>query len=233
MHKNILEDILEMRSGYTILENNKKFSCFFADLNFLDKYPILNDESLSKAKRMRQFFKESSNSDFKKFLKYILETQNITEDNRNYLKNILASFTKVSNDSLLNKEIKTEDESLNDLVDESKEHFKNDRLQIALEKIWDAFERVKTILDNDKKAGSNKLIEIMSTDLDYSILEDEFKALTKIGNNYTIRHHETNKKEIKDTYTKEYLFYRMLSLVNLAVLQINKNKEYIIEDKNE
>ena len=54
------------------------------------------------------------------------------------------------------------------------------------------------------------------------LLNDEFLKLTEIGNEFRIRHHETNKKEIIDNRHKEYLFNRCTSLL-LQCLQIIKN----------
>ena len=45
----------------------------------------------------------------------------------------------------------------------------------------------------------------------------EFKVLTKIGNEYRIRHHETNKIEIMDLRFYDYFFNRCLSLLALAI----------------
>ena len=49
------------------------------------------------------------------------------------------------------------------------------------------------------------------------LFNDEFKALTDIGNNYRIRHHETNKIDIVDERYYDYLFNRCLSLIALAI----------------
>ena len=45
----------------------------------------------------------------------------------------------------------------------------------------------------------------------------EFKVLTKIGNEYRIRHHETDKIEIMDLRFYDYFFNRCLSLLALAI----------------
>lgn len=50
-----------------------------------------------------------------------------------------------------------------------------------------------------------------------TVFNDEFVALTKIGNNFRIRHHETNKVEITDARYYDYFFNRCLSLVALAI----------------
>lgn len=49
------------------------------------------------------------------------------------------------------------------------------------------------------------------------MFNDEFNLLTKIGNNYQIRHHETNRIDIIDIRYYDYLFNRCLSLIALAI----------------
>ena len=90
----------------------------------------------------------------------------------------------------------------------------------ATEKIWDAFERLKTYnTDLDKKASVSKIIEEMADgNENYSkLFNAEFEALTKIGNDYRIRHHETNKIDIIDLRYYDYFFNRCLSLIALAI----------------
>lgn len=92
--------------------------------------------------------------------------------------------------------------------------------QDSVEKIWDAFERIKTYYTEfDKKKSSEKIVNDMSCgDSNFYILfNDEFKNLTNIGNNYRIRHHETNKIDITDVRYYDYLFNRCLSLIALVV----------------
>lgn len=94
----------------------------------------------------------------------------------------------------------------------------------AVEKIWDAFERLKTYYaDIDKKASAARIVnDIGSGQADFVILFDqEFKTLTQIGNQYRIRHHETNKIDITDTWHYDYLFNRCLSLICLAIQYLN------------
>ena len=49
------------------------------------------------------------------------------------------------------------------------------------------------------------------------IFEREFELLTKIGNEYRIRHHETDKTPISTPSQISYLFFRMLSLISLCL----------------
>ena len=90
----------------------------------------------------------------------------------------------------------------------------------AVEKIWDALERLKTYYtDFDKKTSVKKIVNDMSCGQNtYEVLfEDEFNSLTKIGNSFRIRHHETDKIEINDIRYYDYFFNRCLSLIATAI----------------
>lgn len=92
--------------------------------------------------------------------------------------------------------------------------------QDSVEKIWDAFERLKTYYTTlDKKHSSEKIVSDMAGGNDdfIDLFNDEFKKLTDIGNRYRIRHHETNKIDITDICYYDYLFNRCLSLIALAI----------------
>ena len=92
--------------------------------------------------------------------------------------------------------------------------------QDSVEKIWDALERLKTYYTTLKKKDSaEKIVNDMANgNGDFTdLFNAEFKALTDIGNNYRIRHHETNKIDITDVRYYDYLFNRCLSLIALAV----------------
>lgn len=90
---------------------------------------------------------------------------------------------------------------------------------IALEKIWDAFERMKTYYSHDKKQSASDLVLEVTRETEQfnQIINNEFDQLTKIGNAYQIRHFETNKIQIKSSKHIDYLFYRMLAIINLCV----------------
>jgi hypothetical protein len=124
------------------------------------------------------------------------------------------------------EKVKTIDEELNDLLLEAKERFNVPKdKQVALEKLWDAFERIKTHFGTNKRESSLKLIDAISTDFDREFIENEFKVLTKIGNGYRIRHHEKDKIQIKNPRHIEYLFLRMLALLNLCIDNIKLDNE--------
>ena len=89
---------------------------------------------------------------------------------------------------------------------------KDDRA-LALEKLWDAFERLKTIdVAGNKKQSSNALLgNIHSTDF-RAVVGAEMLSLTNLGNQFMIRHHETDKHPVPEE-SHDYLFARMGSLI--------------------
>ncbi len=95
-----------------------------------------------------------------------------------------------------------------------------DEKNLAVEKLWDAFERLKTnYISLNKKESAEKVVTVMSNGNDQfkEIFADEFKKLTEIGNNFRIRHHETNKIDITDNNYYDYLFHRCFALIELAL----------------
>ncbi len=93
----------------------------------------------------------------------------------------------------------------------------------AVEKIWDALERLKTYYTTmDKKASATQIVNDMACGRAefVSLFDAEFKALTDIGNNFRIRHHETNKIDITDIRHYDYFFNRCLSLIATAILYL-------------
>lgn len=159
----------------------------------------------------------------------IIEFKNFIEDSISSSIEFDLAFLlnmNVNTGLLFNQETHTEDEELNSLIDESKKRFLNPSdKQIALEKIWDAFERLKTYFGDDKKQSLNTLLNLISTDMDKDELDNEFKTLTTIGNSYRIRHHEKGKKELNDLLLIEYLYFRVLSLIDLCIkgIKIKRN----------
>ena len=82
-----------------------------------------------------------------------------------------------------------------------------------MEKIWDALERIKTVLGNpgmSKKESVSELINRMSNGNKtyFDLFNSEFKALTDIGNSFRIRHHEIEKIDISD----ELYYYNTLAI---------------------
>ncbi|KKK60416.1 hypothetical protein LCGC14_3024570, partial [marine sediment metagenome] len=95
----------------------------------------------------------------------------------------------------------------------------------SLEKLWDAWERLKTIKPGaDKKESAGLLLDSVADEPEFrGMLEIEAKALTEIGNKFQIRHSETSQVRLDLTSHVDYLFHRLFAFVNL-VLDISKQQ---------
>ena len=117
---------------------------------------------------------------------------------------------------------------LKDLINEAVSFYKHPNPAIyrsAVEKLWDALERVKTFYvpaGMDKKKSVETLIKSMANNQQhfFDLFTTEFRTLTEIGNNYRIRHHETDKYDIDDDNYYEYFFNRCFALIVLAIKYI-------------
>lgn len=89
----------------------------------------------------------------------------------------------------------------------------------ALEKIWDGWERLKTLEGGkDKKDSVRILLDKTARDPAFRrTLEAEAQELSAIGNSYMIRHAEVGKTELASSEQVEYFFHRMFSLIRLIL----------------
>jgi hypothetical protein len=84
----------------------------------------------------------------------------------------------------------------------------------SLEQLWDAFERAKTILDKDKKRGITAMLRTTtSVHEETQLLEADMRTLTKVGNTFHIRHHETWAVAVPAELV-DYLFVRLYALLS-------------------
>lgn len=96
---------------------------------------------------------------------------------------------------------------------------------VGLEKLWDAFERLKTLEPGkDKKSRMSVLLDRVSTGSWRTHLDTEAMQLTNIGNSMTIRHFETGKEPLPDGAI-DYLFTRMASLMLYILRSTGRLKE--------
>lgn len=119
-----------------------------------------------------------------------------------------------------------DDHEFNKLVEQAFQYYKEARIDTATEKIWDAFERIKTFYKQyDKKGSITKLIDIVSkNNAEYrEMVEEDFTSLTKLGNDFRIRHHETNKKDICCKEHYDYLFHRCIAVLRLVTSVLREN----------
>ena len=112
------------------------------------------------------------------------------------------------------------DAELDGLLSLAKERYlsrKADDRALALEKLWDAFERLKTmdVLGN-KKQSANALLDNIASAEFRTFTSAEMKNLTDLGNQFMIRHHETDKHQVPED-AQDYLFARMGSLIDFLL----------------
>jgi phage major head subunit gpT-like protein len=91
--------------------------------------------------------------------------------------------------------------------------------KLALEKLWDAWERLKSLHDvgNKRLSVAHLLDQAAAEPAFRALLENEAHALTEIGNSFQIRHFETNRAPIAEDAHVDYLFHRMWALLWLLL----------------
>lgn len=113
---------------------------------------------------------------------------------------------------------------LEELIRIAEDLYNKGNYSYAVEKIWDAFERIKTYYypTLDKKKSVEKIINDISYGNEHikKMFDIEFKVLTDIGNSYRIRHHEKNKIDISNDLYYEYFYKRCLSLISILLKNI-------------
>ncbi|MGW1708260.1 hypothetical protein ACWCP8_22740 [Streptomyces sp. NPDC002206] len=115
----------------------------------------------------------------------------------------------------------TEDPELNDKLTDAMIRFLSRHpahRRDAVEKLWDGFERLKTLefgASEDKKTSASELLDRSSSgSAPYRVvLEAEFKTLTDIGNKFGIRHHEHSQAALPSDAAVDYLFVRLASVI--------------------
>ena len=98
----------------------------------------------------------------------------------------------------------------------------------ALEALWDAWERLKTLDgQGDKKAQTKAMLDMTAGKASPKFrdaLDKEALELTRIGNSLRIRHSETNQEIMATSAHVDYLFFRLFSLLHL-ILESRKPTE--------
>lgn len=128
----------------------------------------------------------------------------------------------VLQESLAEAVFRTGDGVLDELLEVARRKFLNRSLDVrreSLEKLWDAWERLKTVeAGNDKKASARALLDSAATEPVFrSKLEQEARELTDIGNTFLIRHTETDKIPVVESTQVDYFFHRMFSMIRLLL----------------
>lgn len=128
---------------------------------------------------------------------------------------------------LRNSAFRTGDNELDGLLTVAREKFFDRNPAVhreSIEKLWDAWERLKTLEPGkDKKGQTDALLGRLSIGPEYrKMIEAEALHLTELGNRFMIRHSETNKVPIREGVEVDYLFHRMFTLVWLLLRETNR-----------
>lgn len=128
----------------------------------------------------------------------------------------------ILDDSLAQTLFHTGDAELDKMLQAAREKFLNRALDVrreALEKLWDAWERLKTLEPaKDKKASVKALLDRVTTEPVFrERLEIEAAQLTEIGNKFMIRHSEIDKIPVADSAQVDYLFHRMFAFIRIVL----------------
>lgn len=93
----------------------------------------------------------------------------------------------------------------------------------SLEKLWDAWQRVKTLEDPDMGRGIGILLAKAEVEPKFRrVLDADGTTLTLVGNDFMIRHTETSKVPVSDPDQVDYLFHRLYALLWFLLKRTNR-----------
>lgn len=127
----------------------------------------------------------------------------------------------IADEALSQALFRTGDTDLDKLLETARHKFLHRDIDVrreSLEKLWDAWERLKTLEPGDKKASIKALLDrVTSEPMMRARLEQEARELTDIGNAFMIRHTEIGKVPISDSAQVDFLFHRMFAFIRLTL----------------
>ncbi len=163
---------------------------------------------------------DEGRSEFREMINTIFERNGIAFELRSD-GSIYRIIPHMLGESLTKITYQTGDSTLDSMLEEACKKILSPRLEIrkeSLERLWDAWERLKSLQDPDKKKSTGILLDKASGDLVFrELLENEAKQLTEIGNTFQIRHKELGKTPISDHDHLDYLFHRLFALISLLL----------------
>lgn len=166
------------------------------------------------------FDEESGKDSFREKINTILRRNGIAFilENDGAIKRIIPKEFK----KIISTHIRTGDNQLDSMIDDAQKKFLNPDTAIrkeAVERLWDCWERIKTLeIPDNKKKSITALLDKTSTESDTrSMLEDEARKLTEIGNTFHIRHSEVTQIVISENSIIDYFFYRLFAFIQLLL----------------
>ena len=128
----------------------------------------------------------------------------------------------VLREALSNVVFRTRDRTLNQMLEDARKKFLNPDPVVrreSVERLWDCWERIKTLeKPEDKKTSVGLLLNKVTEQKEVrDMLEEEARKLTDIGNSFHIRHTETKQTLVSDSHIIDYLFHRLFSMIMLLL----------------
>ncbi|MHB1592259.1 MAG: hypothetical protein ACYCTW_12120 [Sulfuricella sp.] len=114
------------------------------------------------------------------------------------------------------------DRTLDNMLEECRTKF-SDRNPLvrreALDRLWDAWERLKSLADpSDKKRSVKIILDAVTSEPSLRVrLEEEATELNSIGNSHLIRYSEVNQVPVIDVDHVDYLFHRLFAMIQLML----------------
>jgi hypothetical protein len=134
---------------------------------------------------------------------------------------VLRTSSPILDKPVLELELATSDRHLERLIRTAISDFQQGEAKSrhhALRTIVDAFERVKTIKNSDKKKSVEQVIQGLSIEETVQrAFDEDLRKLTQIANSFCIRHHEVDKIPIDDDDMVEFLFYLYFNYVRFIL----------------
>lgn len=117
--------------------------------------------------------------------------------------------------------LRTGDSILDVMLEESRTKFSDPSPLIrreALERLCDAWERIKSIAHADKAKSIGLLLDRCAEESGFrAVLEKEARELTDIGNSHLLRHHEVRQEPVIDVQHVDYLYHRLFAMLELII----------------
>lgn len=117
--------------------------------------------------------------------------------------------------------LRTGDSTLDVMLEESRIKFSDPNPLIrreALERLFDSWERVKSLAHTDKAKSITIILDNCATEKGFrALLEKEARELTAIANGYLLRHHEVGQEPVIDVQHVDYLFHRLFAMLELVI----------------
>lgn len=168
-----------------------------------------------------KFDRESGQAEFRDAVNRVLERNGMVyelDESGHVQRNAGPAFGEVLQATLF----KTGDEELDRLLETARTKFNSPNPSVrreGLEKLWDAFERLKSIEDpRNKRRSTELLIQRATSDPAFAkLINDEAQELTSVGNGFGIRHAEVGQAGLYRPEDVDYLFLRMFALIRLLL----------------